>query len=112
MQGIIKQSGDKWNVELSTSNVIPLVEEDYQHIIHEGQQMEFEIITRYVEPDESIHCNRGADVKMAKIVWLNSFENILQAIQNENIDYGKNKEYCFSIDEDGYLIFLKRIPDN
>lgn len=38
-------------------------------ILVEGKEVEFEIKEVYVEPDESIHCNRGADVKYAKLIF-------------------------------------------
>ena len=41
-------------------------------------------------------------------ISLESFEDILHAIQNKNIDYGINKDFCFVISEDGNLVFLRR----
>jgi hypothetical protein len=34
----------------------------------DGNEIEYEIVKKYIEPDESIHCNRGSDVKFAKII--------------------------------------------
>lgn len=43
---------------------------------------------------------------------LSSLRNILNAIQNKEISYGINKEYCFVTDEDGKLVFLRKTLDN
>lgn len=42
---------------------------------------------------------------------LDSLEKIIEAIQKNKINYGNDKDYCFFIDEDGTLTFLKRLPD-
>lgn len=39
---------------------------------------------------------------------LDSLESIISTILNGEIECGINKEYCFVVDEDGYLTFLKR----
>src|SRR5437899_503403 len=39
---------------------------------------------------------------------LNDLKHILKAIRKESIEYGVNRKYCFVIDEDGELVFLKR----
>lgn len=42
---------------------------------------------------------------------LTTLASILSAIQQKEIDYGIDRDYCFVIDEDGYLVFLKRDRD-
>jgi hypothetical protein len=42
---------------------------------------------------------------------LDSLPKIIKAIQEKQISYGENKTYCFFLDEDGNLTFLKRQPD-
>lgn len=42
--------------------------EDYPNIWVGSNEIEFEIVNVYVEPPETIHCNRGADVPHAKMI--------------------------------------------
>lgn len=51
----------------NVDKVLPL-ETDGTQTLFSGEEVEFEIISVYVEPDDSIHCNRGADVKYARII--------------------------------------------
>ena len=44
-----------------------------------------------------------------KSISLNSLPDILQSIRDNKINYGINGSYCFVTDEDGELVFLKRI---
>lgn len=39
---------------------------------------------------------------------MNNLKDILTAIEQQTIEYGINKQYCFVTDEDGELVFLKR----
>ena len=40
---------------------------------------------------------------------MKDLKSILKAIVLKDINYGLNKDYCFVTDEDGVLVFLKRI---
>lgn len=35
---------------------------------HDGKEVEFEVVNVYVEPSDSIHCNRGDDIPHAKLI--------------------------------------------
>lgn len=39
---------------------------------------------------------------------LDNLSDILTAIKEKTIEYGPDKEYCFSVDEDGELVLLQR----
>ena len=47
-----------------------------ESVYRDGDEVEFDIRTIYVEPDSSIHCNRGDDVVHAMLMteWTRIFE--------------------------------------
>lgn len=76
--GKIVKTNDSWEVkyssgilgELKEYRTIPIVKEQY-HLCDDlwklGEHFTFYIEYRYVEPDASIHSNRGNDMPFAKI---------------------------------------------
>jgi len=52
-------------------------------VYRDGDKVEFEIQTIYVEPADSIHCNRGDDVVHAMIgtEWPRIFEGFIGAVK-------------------------------
>jgi hypothetical protein len=52
-------------------------------VYRDGDQVEFETRTIYVEPDDSIHCNRGGDVvyAMLETEWSRIFEGFTGGVK-------------------------------
>jgi len=46
----------------------------------ENKEIDFEIEKCYVEPDESIHCNRGADIDVARIIKIINTDSLASAL--------------------------------
>lgn len=74
---VMEENNAKYSVEDSFITELPLHPDNHTDYVldnngyfnfYDGKEVEFEIIEKYVEPDDNIHCNRGADIKFAKLI--------------------------------------------
>ena len=80
MKGKIVNKNEDWVVEYTLSQpnykgeivkiYYPINKNDYfnRTTFYSNDEVDFEIIKKYIAPDNSIHCNRGVDVEYARIL--------------------------------------------
>ena len=62
-----EKSGETKIIPLKYSNWQDILNKSYDKEQINSMSFDFEIVETYVEPDESIHCNRGADIDVAEL---------------------------------------------
>ena len=79
MKGKLLKKDNKWVIIVEgapTYFEVDLHPDDFENIQNfndsvwdlNGKEVFFEIVTKYIEPDDSIHCNRGVDKEFAKLI--------------------------------------------
>jgi len=127
MKGKIVNKNEEWFIEYTYSSqsshgdletdFYPIYPDDYfnRTTFHSNEVVNFEIITKYVEPDESIHCNRGADVKFARILpyeltgyqKINILEGLLHSVKIKYSEFNEEHTTGWDIVEGAELWLLE-----
>jgi len=110
MKGKLLKRDNKWVVIVNDSFTcfeVDLHPDDIENIQRfndavwdlNGKEVFFEIVTKYIEPDDSIHCNRGGDKEFAKLIDEERRKEALSEIIKQAQELGMD------IDEDGFFEF-------
>lgn len=104
MKGILFKKGNEWFVRQEgpfTFCELPLHPDDVENVQRfnelvfnlDKNEVFFDAVTKYIEPDESIHCNRGVDKKFAKLIsWEERKKEKLAEIIKEAQEMGLYEE--------------------
>lgn len=94
-KGNLYKKGNEWFVKFDDYELM-LHPDDVKNVNNindnlynlNGKGIHFEIVTKYIEPDESIHCNRGVDKKFAKLIDSKRKEEVLNEIKEKAENFG------------------------
>ena len=97
MKGILLKTEQGWSVkytEKDKTHVLKTHSDNKKYLSmlpgDEFHEVEFSITTEYMEPDSSIHCNRGDDVTVARILEPseNTWNEIMVILSNPDVAWG------------------------
>lgn len=103
MKGILFKTEQGWNVnykvksvnfsnDINVDKIIPLHESEKKFISSlagdEYKEVEFEVISEYIEPSDKTQYNKGGYKEYAKIVTEDSWIDIMKTLSNPDVSWG------------------------